>query len=78
MLVKVNPVDGEKNLLKNTQSKVVLNSNNKTYKEYMAKKNLIDKQDLIENRIESLEEDINTIKSSLDNLTKLLEKVLEK
>lgn len=78
MLIKVKPVDGENNLLKNTRSKVVLNNNDKAYREYMAKRNLIDKQDTIENRVGSLEEDINSIKSSLDNLTKLLEKALEK
>lgn len=78
MLIKVKPVDGENNLLKNTRSKVILNNNDKAYREYMAKRNLIDKQDTIENRVGSLEEDINSIKSSLDNLTKLLEKALEK
>ena len=78
MLIKVKPVDGENNLLKNTRSKVILNNNDKAYREYMAKRNLIDKQDTIENRVGSLEEDINSIKSSLDNLTKLLEKALGK
>lgn len=78
MLIKVKPVDGEKNLLKDTQSKVVINNNDKAYREFITKRNLLNKQDSIEIRIESLEEDINSIKSSLDNLTKLLEKVLEK
>lgn len=78
MLVKVKPVDGEKNLLKNTKSKVILNNNDKAFRDYIGKRDLSNKQDNLESRIDSIEEDINTIKSSLQTLTDLLKKALEK
>lgn len=78
MLVKVKPVDGNKQLLKNTESKAVINNDVKAYREYISKRNLSDKQDNLETRIDSIEEDINTIKSSLETLTDLLKKALEK
>ena len=70
MLVKVKPIADEK-LLKNTKNKAVLNNDQKAYNEYINKRD-------IANLVESLEEDINSIKCSLETLTDLLKKALEK
>lgn len=70
MLLKVKPIKDEK-LLKNTENKAVLNNDQKAYSEYINKRDLL-------NRVDSMEKDINTIKSSLDTLTDLVKKVLEK
>jgi len=78
MLVKVKPVNGEKNLLKNTRNKAVLNNDEKAYKEYISKRNLMNKQESIENKVERLELDINNIKSDLNNISQMLQLLVDR
>tara|TARA_R110000868_G_scaffold155902_1_gene382523 strand:- start:23 stop:277 length:255 start_codon:yes stop_codon:yes gene_type:complete len=78
MLIKVEPINGERNLLKNTKNKAVLNNDNKGYKEYIAKRNILDKQESIENKVERLELDINNIKSDLNNITQMLQLLVDR
>lgn len=77
MLVKVKPVEGNKELVKDTVNKAVINTDTKGYREYINRRNLKKNQDSLENRIETLEDNINTLKSDLNNLTVMLKKVLE-
>lgn len=72
MLVKVKPTNGQKHLLKDTRSKGVINSDIDGYQKYMEKKR---QRDVVNSRIDNLEEDVKSIKDDIKDILSILQNI---
>ena len=75
-LVKVKPFDGNEYLLKDTRNKAVINTDDKAYANYVAKRDRSMENEAfkynMDNKIQDMESDINIIKSDLSDIKQLL------
>lgn len=70
-LLKVQPIDGHEHLLKDTDSKAVINADTVGFDTYIKKR---EKQKELFNKVNDLETDINSIKSDINTILSLLQK----
>jgi|TARA_B110000459_G_scaffold85671_1_gene95982 hypothetical protein len=81
-LVKVKPFDGHEHLLKDTRNKAVINEDNKSFTDYIAKRDKAREEESfkynIETQMQDVESDINNIKTDLSDIKNLLTALVNK
>lgn len=81
-LVKVKPFDGNEYLLKDTRNKAVINTDDKAYNSYVAKRTRSLENEAfkynMDNKIQDMESDINNIKTDLSDIKNLLTALVNK
>lgn len=66
------PVEGERNLARDTRTNAIINTNEHEYNAYLARKNLVMSE---KQRIEKLEDQINEVKDDLNEIKMLLRRL---
>lgn len=67
--MKYSKVEGHLNLIRDEETKAIVNTDMNEYNNYMRLKNIKEKEN---NRINNLENDVNAIKDDLDEIKNLL------
>lgn len=69
------PVEGENNLFRDINTSAIVNTNQSEYQAYLAKKKIQEKE---KDRINGLEDDLNSIKSDIEEIKILLKNLHHK
>lgn len=69
------PVEGENNLFRDINTSAIVNTNQSEYQSYLAKKKIQEKE---KDRINGLENDLNSIKSDIEEIKILLKNLHHK
>ena len=69
------PVEGENNLFRDINTSAIVNTNQSEYQTYLAKKKIQEKE---KDRINGLENDLNSIKSDIEEIKILLKNLHHK
>ena len=69
------PVEGENNLFRDISTSAIVNTNQSEYQAYLAKKKIQEKE---KDRINGLENDLNSIKSDIEEIKILLKNLHHK
>lgn len=69
------PVEGENNLFRDINTSAIVNTNQSEYQAYLAKKKIQEKE---KDRINGLENDLNSIKSDIEEIKILLKNLHHK
>ena len=69
------PVEGENNLFRDINTSAIVNTNQSEYQAYLTKKKIQEKE---KDRINGLEDDLNSIKSDIEEIKILLKNLHHK
>lgn len=82
MLVKVKPTNGHHHLVKDTNSKAVINKDAKAFEEYVARRRIVEREEQFrestEDRITSMASDINILRNEIKQIKDLIVQALSK
>ena len=66
------PVDGNKSLFRDPQTNAIINTNKSEYESYIMRRKMLTSE---QERIESIEDDLGSIKSDIDEIKFLLRRL---